>query len=142
MEENRVVVSRVFNAPIEKVYDAWVKEDQLSQWHCPENMTAEATSDGTVGGKLRIVMHAPDGKTHIVNGMYKTVDAPNKLAFTWKWESDDKGPDTVVTVEFKRVGDNKTEVTLTHSGFANADSAKGHNKGWVSTFNKLEKFLS
>ncbi|MBI4093368.1 SRPBCC domain-containing protein, partial [Candidatus Kaiserbacteria bacterium] len=60
---------------------------------------------------------------------------------TWQWQNGDTwGSETLVTVDFKPVGD-KTEMTMTHSGFADEKQKEMHNQGWSSSFNKLEKIL-
>ena len=45
-----------------------------------------------------------------------------------------------MTLSFRAVG-HKTELTLRHDGLLTPDNVDGHNKGWNSALNKLEKFL-
>ena len=87
-------------------------------------------------------MRVPNGDTHPLRGVFKTVQPPTKLVFTWQWQHGEKwGAETLVAVEFKAVGD-KTEMTMTHEGFADEKEKEMHNQGWSSSFNKLEKLLS
>ena len=65
-------------------------------------------------------MQEPDeGAVHKVNGIYRVVDPPNKLVYTWQWEGDPA--ETQVTLEFLSRGTG-TELVLTHEGFADGDS--------------------
>ncbi len=143
MGENKVVVSRVFHAPLEKVFSAWVDAEQMKQWYSPEGMTTpDAGSDRRKDGAFHVTMQMDKQQFH-VQGKYLEYNEPHKLVFTWGWKDapQDAKPTTVM-IEFKSVGDNKTEVTLTHSGFTDEADRKQHNGGWIGTYNKLEKYLS
>lgn len=143
MNDKKIEITRIFDAPIEKVWDAWTKAENLMQWKSPEGMTTpEAHVDLRVGGTYRVIMaggHAgPNGKV-IVGGTYKTIQKPNTLIFSWNWEGQDE--ETEITVLLKALSDTQTEMVFTHEGFVNKKSMKNHEHGWLSTFNKLEKFL-
>ena len=52
--------------------------------------TPEAEVDLRVGGAVRVVMRDPDKDAeHGGGGHYTEIDPPNRLAFTWTWDSDD-----------------------------------------------------
>lgn len=91
-------------------------------------------------------IHASDPGKHIrvtVGGEYLEIEKPKKLVYTWLWEgSPPETHTTTVTILLKKVGENKTEVTLIHTGFADENMKKDHNQGWEPTFRRLEKFLS
>lgn len=143
MENKQVKITRVLPVSIEKVWKAWTDPKALMQWKAPEGMrTPEAEVDLRVGGVYMVKMvggqvESPDGVT--VRGEYKVVEEPERLVFSWKWDGQDE--ETEVTVELKALGEEKTELTLTHSGFATDESSGEHGKGWESTINKLEAFL-
>ena len=101
-------------------------------------MRAEA--DTRVGGRYRIVMQSPDGEEHDVGGVYREVVADEKLVFTWAWKSTPER-ESLVTLLFKPDGDG-TLLTLTHEQFADEDSRNGHEQGWNSSLDKLEKFVA
>jgi len=136
MAELTVNVTRVINAPIEKVFRAWVEPEQMKKWYSPEGMTTpEASSDNRKGGKYHVQMQIGDQKMDM-DGEYLEFDEPNKLVFTWGHGS------TKVAVDFKKIDDNKTKVTLVHTGFASDQDRKQHDEGWVGTFNKLGKYFA
>ena len=62
-------------------------------------------------------MTEPDGTEHSVSGVYREVDPPKKLVYSWGWDGDHPVKDSTVTLEFFERGD-ATEVVLTHSGIA------------------------
>lgn len=144
MENHSLKVSRVVETPIDKVWKAWTDPAELKQWYSPEGMEIpEMEADVTEGGSFRVVMQAPDGAQHIAKGMYKTVEEPNKLVFTWQWEDGDMGGtgETQVTVEFKDMGEGKTEVTLIHDMLPSQEAKTEHEKGWTSLLAHSETYL-
>ncbi len=133
MAELVVEVKRVINAPIEKVFKAWVEPEQMKQWYSPEGMTTPAaSSDVRVGGAYSVTMKMGD-QDHVQTGKYLEINEPNKLVFTWNKD------DSVVTVDLKKLDENRTELTLKHVGFVSEESRRQHDDGWVGTINKLEK---
>jgi uncharacterized protein YndB with AHSA1/START domain len=150
MTDKEVKLVKTYNAPIERVWDAWTNADNIKQWLSPEGMTnPDVSVDLRVGGSYRNVMQGhnmPDPKHNgkmAVGGTYLEIDKPNKLMFTWLWEGEPAETHTsTVTVYLKKIDDHKTELTLIHNGFADDDMQQQHDMGWTSTFRKLEQFLS
>lgn len=143
MEEEKITVHRVFKAPIEKIFTAFTNAEELKKWHSPEGMIIpEAESVLQVGGEYFMTMQdESNAEKYTVRGVYKEVDVPNKIVFTWKWDWDVGGQDTIVTVVFKKLSETETQVNLTHTGFEGKSSRDEREKGWISTFNKLEQML-
>lgn len=143
-EDFTLVITRTFPAPQDKVWSAWTNKEELAKWFCPENMTASVPEfDFQEGGAYKIVMTNDKGEDHTAAGVIETIDAPNKLVWTWQWVdgvSSYKNK-TKLMVELKEVGDG-TEMTFTHSGFESEQQKTDHNKGWSSAFNQLGKTLS
>jgi uncharacterized protein YndB with AHSA1/START domain len=133
-------ISRIINADREAVFRAWTEPDQLKRWSCPEGMTvADSQVDLTVGGRYRLRMESPEGKAHTAVGVYREIESPGRLVYTWDWEEESIG-ETLVTVEFNDLGES-TEVVLIHELFPNAEAKVGHEEGWTSCLNRLEKVL-
>ncbi|HJQ10289.1 MAG TPA: SRPBCC domain-containing protein [Gemmatimonadaceae bacterium] len=131
-------VRRVIKAPRPRVFEAWTKADEITRWHAPGPLTVSlAEIDARPGGKYRIHMRQPDGIEHKVSGVYREVDPPKRLVYTWGWEGDHPVKDSVVTVEFLERGSG-TEVVLTHEGFPTEKERDDHEKGWTSILEKLE----
>lgn len=134
----KVEVSRFIRAPRERVFDAFVTEAGVRTWMCPRGLTLpEVRLDARVEGRYRLTMLARDGERFIVGGVYREIARPDRLAFTWQWESPGL-PDneTLVRVTFTE-RDGGTEVRLIHTGFLDAAIRDSHNQGWNSCLNRL-----
>lgn len=133
--ERSLRIERVYDAPPEEVFDAWTSPEVLRRWWAvhPEGRTPVAEVDLRVGGRYRLSMEAPDGERHTVQGEYQTVERPNRLVYSWRWELDagGLGPDSTVTVEFRAEGE-RTTVVLEHAGLPDADSRDRHAQGWAA----------
>lgn len=132
-------LTRRIRAHREAVFRAWTDPAAMREWFCPEGGTVEAAeSDLEVGGRFRIAMRMPHGLS-VATGVYREIDPPNRLVFTWRWE-DGEGPkegETVVTVDLTERGD-ATLLELTHAGFVTTDAREGHEQGWSQALNRLE----
>ncbi len=82
----------------------------------------------------------PDGKTLPVAGVYRAIDEPRRLVFTWGLEGDDKRQ-SLVTITFKDLG-GKTELTLRQEGLGSVENRDAHATGWNSALNKLAGYLA
>jgi uncharacterized protein YndB with AHSA1/START domain len=103
--------------------------------------TAVTEVDLRVGGRYRIHMREPEGKEHRVVGVYREVDPPRRLVYTWTWETDPIVTDSIVTVEFNERG-GSTEVVLRHEKLPTVEKRDGHNAGWVVCLEQLETVVT
>jgi len=133
-------ITRTFDALPEAVFDSWLVREQWQAWIGPEGCRCDVPLlEPTVGGRYRIQMHLSDGREIPVEGVFKVIDRPNTLAFTWGWALSGKA-DTLVKLAFRAKGQ-QTEITLTHSGLPTEEDRVGHGKGWNSTLNKLALYV-
>ena len=82
-------LTRRFNAPRERVFDAWTDPELLRRWWAagPDWDTPEAEVDLRPGGRYRLSMRNPQsGDVHTVGGEYTEISRPARLAYTWQWE--------------------------------------------------------
>ena len=138
-------LSRKFNAPRERVFDAWTNPKVLQQWWAagPNWDTPTAEVDARPGGNYRLAMHDPDsGETHTLVGEFREVTPPERLVYTWTWESNvdamSGSENTLVEVDFREDGD-ATEVVVTHSGFGTSELRDMHAQGWNGCLDNLER---
>ena len=136
-------VSRVFNAPRERVYQAWMRPADLEQWW---HMSADATTpfaevDLRVGGTYRLGMTPPGGDDlFVVAGTFIEIVPPEKLVYTWRWENMEEEPESTVTVEVRDLGQS-TEVVINHGRFESEERRQSHIDGWHGCMNQLEILL-
>ena len=139
--ETTLEISRVFKAPRDKVYNAWVDPKALAQWWGPEGHAATIdVLDVVPGGIYRTAMTSPEGVEMWVGGRFDEVSANEKLVFTWAWEDQEKpghsGHETKVTIEFHDAPGG-TEVKLRHELFENIEQRNMHEMGWNSSLSCL-----
>ena len=141
--ETTLRLTRVFAAPREKVFRAWTSAEALKAWWGPsghETVSAEVTLKA--GGTYRLGMRRlPAGAVFYLAGVYREVRAPEKLVYTWRWETEPEYGETLVTVEFLEHGIS-TEVVLTHELFPNEKMREQHGKGWGGCFDRLADLLA
>lgn len=141
-----LTVSRRIRATPERLFRAWTDPELLRHWwrmSDPGWSFAGASIDLRIGGTYRLAMTAPDGRTHEAIGVYREIVPPARLSFTWDWADPSFSVgDTLVTVEFIPVDDRATEVTITHSRFADAERVAGHEHGWNDLLTLIEQHFS
>jgi uncharacterized protein YndB with AHSA1/START domain len=147
----KLVVSREFNAPRERVWKAWAEPGQIREWlGMGEGITIESVKmDLRVGGRFRIQIKMSDGEFFTAAGTYLEVKSPERLVYTWDWEKDGSGTEfgelegneTQLTVEFHASGKG-TKLMLTHEKFSSAESRDRHEGGWKDWMSRLAKYLN
>lgn len=80
--DREIVMTRVFNAPRERVFEAYGKAEHLDRWFGPRGfVTATHAMDFREGGTWRFTMTAPDGTVYPNYVSYRVIDRPNRLEF-------------------------------------------------------------
>ena len=109
--ERELVVTRTFNAPARRVFEAWTQPEQLERWWTPKSFGITFLScdvDPRPGGTYRFVFaHPESGEPMAFVGRYLEVEPPSRLV--WTNEEGDDGAVTTVTLEER---DGKTHLTL------------------------------
>jgi len=137
-------MSRRIRTTREKAFEAWTNPSQLKRWFAVSEgfTTPVAEVDLKVGGRYRLGMKAPgDNPLLVVGGVYREIVPPERLVFTWQWETADPDePETLVTVEFHE-RDGGTDVQLRHELFENVPQRDKHGEGWTGCFDQLERMF-
>lgn len=134
-------INRTFAAPRDRVFAAWTEPRHLSRWFAPnDQFELNVDVDLRAGGSYRIEMNHQDGNRHVAFGEYQEITKPERLVFTWSWESG-IATGTLVTVEFIDKGA-ETEVQLTHEKLPSTDVRGEHGKGWNGCLGRLETYLA
>ena len=97
-----IALQRTVAASPERLFAAWTQPELLRQWWGPPGSKVRSVEiDCRIGGTYRIGILQPDGRTYFVYGVYKEVQPPHKLIFTWRWEQPEMDiGNSLVTVEF------------------------------------------
>ncbi len=144
MSDDRVLtMERFIKATPDRVFEAWTRPELLLLWWGPDGFdTPYHSLDVREDGAWETTMRSPEGKLHHVSGVYRAIEPPHRLEFTWAWRQDDgsRGHETVVTVTFE-AADGGTRMRLLQKAFQDASSRENHVKGWASSFDCLERLL-
>src|SRR5579875_2756434 len=90
-EVERMVVTRVLDAPRDLVWKAWTDPKYVKQWWGPKGFTAPFCQiDFRVGGKFLYCMKAPDGQEFWNGGEYYEIVPQQKIVFLL-YPADSKG---------------------------------------------------
>ena len=128
------------NATPESAFIAITDEKELQKWWVDVPKLEQS-----VGGAVlfRFLKENSDmlEKDFVVEGKILEIIPNQKLSYTWKPVDDQDYPDTIVTwtIESKN---NKTKVTVLHSGTENAKDYSHLNDGWAYFINKLGTLLN
>jgi uncharacterized protein YndB with AHSA1/START domain len=99
-----------------------------------------AEVDLRVGGRFRLGIQFGEDTSHFVSGIFKTVQSPQKLVFTWRWEGPEMDVgESQVTIELEPAG-GKTKLRLTHALLPQA-ALQPHQEGWIGILDELESYL-
>jgi len=144
--EREIVLSRVFDAPRERVFDMWTKKEHVTRWFGPKGFTTTTHEmDARVGGMWRFEFRAPDGKLYDNRIVYLEVRRPEKLVFDHGSDKDDDPHRFRVTITFDEQSDKKTVVTMRQLHPSKAQRDAGIGFGAVElgyqTLDKLAEHL-
>lgn len=113
MLDREIVLCRVIDAPVERVFAAWTDPAQITQWFGPAGFTCDTTEcDIREGGLWRFTYTGPDGTRWPNRIDFVTIDPPRRIEMEHGADSD---PDPIrfhVTVTFDAQGNGKTVLTL------------------------------
>jgi len=147
-EERRaysLTVTRVIQAPVQLVWDAWTKSEHADKWG-PEGFTVEHFSDPTirVGGTWRAVLRpVGQGRDLWQGGVYREVEPLKRLVFTFAWDDEQgrPGPEMLIALTFEALGPKRTRLTLRQDGLPNLAERDGHEGGWGEALGALAAHL-
>jgi uncharacterized protein YndB with AHSA1/START domain len=113
--DREIVLARLFDAPRERVWQAWTDPQHVPQWWGPIGFTTTTHHmDVRPGGAWRLVMHGPDGRDYENLITYREVVAPERLTYKHGGDKDCEPVDFQVTVTFAKEGvaGDRTQLTL------------------------------
>jgi len=161
--EDELLLSRVFKAPRETVFKAWIDPVMMAQWWGPKGFTNPVCEiDARKGGRYHVVMHA-DGVDYPCDGTFleivpnekivmvdEVVEHPDewfeKLNAYRNASSDNKSLSMLLTVTFEDIGNGQTRLNILHRFGSAADREAilkmGHAQGFSESLDKMEGVLA
>jgi uncharacterized protein YndB with AHSA1/START domain len=144
-----LALTRIIDAPREKVFKAWTDAELLKQWFAPLPWTTpRAELDVRPGGSNLIVMRGPDGQEFPNRGVYLEVVKNERLvftdAYTKDWQPAEK-PFMTVILTFEEQG-GKTKYTARVRHWTQADrethEKMGFHTGWGQCADQLAALVA
>ena len=156
-EVERMVITRVFDAPRELVWKAWTDPKYVMQWWGPKGFTAPVCEiDFRVGGKFLYCMRTPDGQVGWNAGEYYEI-VPHEKIVSSMYFSDSKG----IRIEaaelgieheaiegaydvtlFEDIGNGQTKLTFIGNDTMQDAIKSGQLEGWNETLDKVAAVLA
>jgi uncharacterized protein YndB with AHSA1/START domain len=148
-EGRDLILTRMIDAPAEKVFRAWTDPELLQQWFVPAPWTiSKVETDVRVGGSSLVVMRSPEGAEFPNRGVYLEVVKNKRIvftdAYTEAWEPSEK-PFMTVIMTFEEV-DGKTKYTVRARHWTQADreahEQMGFHVGWATCADQLAALVA
>jgi uncharacterized protein YndB with AHSA1/START domain len=147
--DRELVLTRLINAPREKVYRAWTEPELLKQWFAPKPYTTPIVEmDVRPGGSAYFVMRGPDGKDLPNRGVYLEVVPNQKLvstdAYVKAWEPSDKPFMTLILTFEDDAGKTRYTARVRHWTVADREAHEkmGFHGGWSLCTDQLEALVA
>ena len=146
--DRELVLTRIFDAPSEKVFRAWTEPELIKQWFAPLPWTTPyAETDVRPGGSNLITMRSPEGEDYPNPGVYLEVVENERLvvtdAYTRAWEPSEQ-PFMTLILTFEDLG-GKTRYTARVLHWSVADRERheqmGFHQGWGQCADQLAELL-
>jgi uncharacterized protein YndB with AHSA1/START domain len=136
--DNRLQITRVFDAPRHLVFAFWKEVDRLQQWWgCKDTTKVDCEMDFRVGGFFTCVMQITGAGEFSYKGQYDEIIEPERIAY-----HADFGPTTTrVVVDFIEQGA-QTKLVLTQVGFPSQNICDRVSQGTTESFDKLDSLLA
>ena len=144
-KENEIIIDRVFDAPIELVWNAWTKPEQIAKWFNSACLDMDVIElDVHPNGRFRFTIPNPDSNKILgeYTGTYVTVKPPYELSFDVKDYSTTKNPNgisTSIRILFESVSKQtllRLIITLKDEFYREITTT-----GWNQSFENLDSYL-
>jgi uncharacterized protein YndB with AHSA1/START domain len=109
--DREIRIERVFDAPVERVWQAFTDPELLAQWWGRGNKLVIERMQVEPGGHWRFVEHGPEGVNGF-EGRYREVTPPQRLVQTFEWDGM-PGYVAVDTAVFEDLGDGRMKLVTT-----------------------------
>jgi uncharacterized protein YndB with AHSA1/START domain len=141
---NELTISRIYDAPVKAVWEAWTDPQKAALWWGPRGFRITTHSkDLKVGGTWHYTMHGPDGVDYPNKTKYFEVEPMKKLVYD-HGGNDLQDPLFRVTVTFEEVkGKTRMEMTMAMKSAEAAQETKKFIKAASgnSTWDRLAEYL-
>jgi uncharacterized protein YndB with AHSA1/START domain len=122
------------------LFDLLVTAEGISQWWGPDaGPVLFAKSDPRVGGRYQLRFRRLVGDEFETSGEFLEVTPPERVRMTWQWAGDTES--SLIEMVLRPIPEG-TELTFTQSRLPDEATARGHEKGWSGSLDKLEALFA
>lgn len=142
-----LTLSRLLDAPREKIWRCWSEPQLLQQWFCPKPWyVTDARIDLRPGGEFSCVINGPDGERFDTMGVFLDIEPQKRLvttdAFRPGWIPTDRAF-MAAHISFADAADGKTQYEARAMHWT-AEAMKEHEQmgfqeGWGTAADQLEE---
>lgn len=142
MGTNTIKLHRVFRAPAERVYRAFIDADAKTKWLPPSGFTAHMHAhDARVGGSYKMSFtNFTSGSSHSFGGTYRELIPNERIRYTDTFDDPNLPGEMVVTVTLKAVSCG-TEVHIVQEGVPDVIPEEGCYVGWQESLVQLGQLV-
>ena len=143
--EREIRIERIFNAPRDRVWDAFTKRELVAQWWGRGNKLVIERMEVERGGHWRVVEHSPEGEAHGFEGRYREVTPKDRISRTFEWDGM-PGYTILETAEFFDTPDGRTRIVSTALFFSPEERDgmlhSGMEGGMAQSYAALDRVLA
>ena len=145
--DREILLTRVFDAPRELVFNAWIDPNHIAQWFGPDGFTTTILGmDVRPGGVWRFIMHGPDGVDYPNKIVYVEIVKPERLVYNHFAEDVDEPGQFHVTMTFaEQAGKTVLSMQMLFETAAERDRVVkeyGAIEGGEQTLDRLAAYLA
>ncbi|HET9680033.1 MAG TPA: SRPBCC family protein [Gammaproteobacteria bacterium] len=142
MMSNTVRLHRVFRAPPDRVYRAFIEPDAMVKWLPPHGFTGKVHQmDARVGGTYKMSFtNFSSGKSHAFGGEYLEVEPDQRLCYTDRFDDPNLPGEIKTTVTFTKVSCG-TDLNVLQEGIPDAIPAEACYLGWQESLTLLANLI-
>lgn len=143
-EQNGFTVTRVFDAPRERVWREWTEPERFADWFGGDHAEVPLETvamDVREGGAWRATMLVRSGRREIRwTGEFREVAEPSRLVFTICDKPGEERYELVI-VDLTDLGDGRTEMRFEQRGEMSAGQYEAAGQGWGTFFDRMAERL-
>jgi uncharacterized protein YndB with AHSA1/START domain len=144
MTDYGITVTRVFDAPRERVWKEWTEPERFADWFGgaeSEVPLSSVSMDVSPGGVWHLTMFSgPNRRESRWKGEYREVAEPERLVFTLSDRPGDERYE-LVTVVLTDLGDGRTEMHFQQRGHMRPEQYDRAREGWGTFFDRIAERL-
>ncbi|MFI8828072.1 SRPBCC domain-containing protein [Streptomyces sp. NPDC053431] len=112
--DRELVITRTFDAPVRRVWEAWTRPEHVRAWYGLASLTMSVCDiDLRPGGAWRWGQRTPEGQEIVFSGTYEEIVPAERLVYTEIFEQMPDADPVRVILSFDATPDGGTALTST-----------------------------